>query len=413
MEKLNSKIKLFTEDDPDKLADLTICYGNNESSLVSAFYQRYKFKEDGTPVLLPPGFDFLATGCYYGKVDTKGRAVIPKKESLIKVDSKFAGDEEIYLNKTLYALYVDFFEQLKLDFAIGKFDIDQFLNVFSIQQAGGSYEDLQESYKDDTSDVLNDIYLTEVVPNTTNVPDLAGDFKTYLSTILRLFERGKIDKSVLYSEYFLSGANVMTNSGLAFEIRNTVPYDDDFAKFNEYYRYPLYGRIICFLFLNGLRYDANVPWRFVMDLNLEATVKMLGGKSKQDFFDANFELVEGTVTEMEMFYEAIYLSYLKLLDTVPLYYTNTQKWTCEKNGAQLKTTTTSSFTRKLFSQRQYDTFMEENFASLLYAYASTLNSVFKRRGNISTLLLDLSNKVKKGLDKEALVRYTFNKMKYC
>jgi hypothetical protein len=413
VEKVKSKIDLLEGDEVDILADLIICHGDNDSDLITAFKERYKFKEGGTPMRLPEGFDFIAKGYYYGKVDMLGRAIVPKKESLVKVDSKFTGDEEIYLNKSLYALYLDFVEKFKIDFAVGKFGIDAFLDVFQISQGAEDYGEVEDNYKEATSTHLSEIYLEQVVPDTTNIVDNARDYPMYLNLVLKLFELGKLNKSALYSEYILTGENLFTNSGLVFQIANQVAYDDDAAKFSSYYGHPLYNRIISYLFISGMRYDANAPWRFVMDLNLKPTVEKIGGLSKQQFFERDFDIAEGTFKEMRLFFETIFLSYSKLLEEAPLYYESGQSYECCKSGGVLKCTKTKSYSRQPFYFRDFEEFFEDNFEKLLYQYASILNSMFKRRSDISQLLLDLSNKVKKGLDKESLVRYTFNKIKYC
>ena len=414
MEKIKSEIKFPKNQEPEVSADIIICGGDNESDLITAFRERYKFKQGGTPIRLPEGFDFLAKGSSYGKVDTMGRVIVPKKESLVKVDSKFTGNEEIWLNKDLYALYLDFFENLKLDFAVGKLNINAFLEVFQIQKGAGSYEESELDYKDGGSMYFSEIYLDQVFPDTTNIIDNAKDFPSYLDIILKLFELNKLEKFSLYSEYLLTSANLITNSGLIFETNSNISYDDNKGKFANYYQYPTYGRVICFLYLYGMRYDANVPWRFVLDLNLDPTVKKMKGISKQQFFDKNFDLIEGTYKEMRLFFETIFLSYLELLEEQPLYYRSGQFLVeCGKGGERPKRTKTKSYYRKIYSPKEFDDFFEKNFEKLLYQYALTLNAIYKKRTDIRQILLNISNKLKKGLDKEAIVRYTFNKMKYC
>jgi hypothetical protein len=59
------------------------------------------------------------------------------------------------------------------------------------------------------------------------------------------------------------------------------------------------------MILEGIRYDANVPWRFGMDFNLKPTQVELNGITKKKFFEDNFDLIEGTLNEKKLFYNAI------------------------------------------------------------------------------------------------------------
>jgi len=398
-------------------ADLVVSEGSNDSNLVDIFRERLKFKVAGTPIFLPRGFDFYEIGNYYGKVDTLGRVVIPKSKSLIKVDTKFTDDELIYLNKDLYSLYLDFFEDVKLQFAINKLDIALFLNVFRIQKGAESFDRSEYDYKTAISAKINDIYKSEVVGKTKRLVDDATNFEEYMDMITKLFKLGKIDKSVLYSEFLLSGANSFTNSGMMFEIGNEVPYDNNYEKFLQYYNSPGYGRIALLLLKYGMRYDANTPWRFVLDLNLDPATKKRGGSSKQQYFDKYFDVIEGTTKEMNLFFEAIYLSYLKLLEESPFIVKNEQILSVCVTGRKknIKSNKSYSVYRDLFSRQDITLFLQKNSNSNILRYAQILNSLYKKRININHILLEISNKLKlkKGLDKDAIVRYTFNKMKYC
>jgi hypothetical protein len=244
--------------------------------------------------------------------------------------------------------------------------------------------------------------------------DNAGNFTEYINNIFQMIRFGTIDKSVLYSEYIVSGNNLVTNSGLMFEIENQVGYDDNAGKFEKYYRYPIYGIIICHLFVQGIRYDENTPWRFGLDFNLDPMKKKLGSLSVQQYLDLNFELAEGTEKEMKLLFQNIFFSYLKLLETNPLYHKNVQKsFNCFKTYNEYQTRYTRLLNRKIYSENDFERYYKDNFSYLIFEYAKMLNVFFDRKRNMNEFFMDLTNKTKKGLDKEALVRYTFNKMKYC
>ena len=305
MEKLKSKAIL--PEDTEFTTDIVISRGNNDSNLVEAFNERLKFKEGGAPIRLPQGFDFHQIGHFYGKVDTFGRAILPKRESLVEVDEKFTNGEIIYLNKDLYALYLDFYENLKIDFAINKLDIDLFSEVFTISKGSGFFGEVDQDYKTFVSTIFSQAYTDYYVDSDTLVDD-ARNFPMYVERIFKLFKLNRFDANVLYSEFLLSRFNPVTNTGLAFEIQTETEYDDNLGKFENYYRFPIFGRLVCFLYIYGMRYDKNAPWRFVMDLNLGPTVEKIGGLTKQQYFDKNFDVAEGTLKEMEFFLDAMYLS---------------------------------------------------------------------------------------------------------
>ena len=413
MEKINFENISLKIQPEDMTSDVIISNGSNSSKLVDAFLERYKFKVGGTPVFYPDGFDFMDVGYFYGKVDTFGRSIIPKEDILVVVNKKFTGGETVYLNREMYALYLQFYEEVKLDFAMGKMDIDRFMNVFRISKGASSSDSVEKNYKSEISEIIKNKYLEEVVSNSTSLVDDAVNFPLYLNKIVKLFELGKFDKSLLYSEYIISSKNPLLNSGLMFEIENEVSYDDNLAKFGEYYMHPVYGKVVAFLYLNGMRYDANAPWRFVMDFSLEATKKIMGGITKQQYFENNFVLAEGSLKEMKLFYDAIFLSYLSLFDDSPIIFKNEQILSICGRKQNMKTTKSYSFYRKLYSQNKLDDVINDNFDKFLFQYAVILNLIFKKGRSVNSLLLDLANKTKKPLDKEALVRYTFNRSKYC
>tara|TARA_Y100000593_G_scaffold16058_1_gene31701 strand:- start:90 stop:1331 length:1242 start_codon:yes stop_codon:yes gene_type:complete len=413
MEKTNS-IPIFSDEELEGVTnDIIATTNSNESSLPEAYKQRFLYKTRGTPLLLPDGFDFLATNSFYGKVDTFGRVVIPKKDSLVLVDEKFSVDQEVYLNKDLYSLYLDFYEKNKVDFGINRFSMRDFLRVFQIAKGADVYGQNEANYKERTAEKIKNIYLDNVASSKFK-KDNAGNFVQYMNNVLELIKLGKIAKDVMYSEYLVSGENSMTNSGLLFETRNDVKYDDNSGKFHEYYKFGIYGGIVFRLFLHGLRYDANVPWRFGMDFNLEPTVKKIKGITIQQYFDNNFDLAEGTLKEMVLFFEVLLLSYKDLISEIPYYYREEDKaFSCYEDFGQFKKRRSAIYNREPFSDEQLKELYTDNFRFLLLEYAKVLNSFFKKREDLRGLLLEISNRVQKGLDKESLVRYTFNKMKYC
>ena len=413
MEKTNS-VPIFSDEELAGVAnDIIVTTNSNESSLPDAYKQRFLYKTRGTPLLLPEGFDFLATNSFYGKVDTFGRIIVPKEESLVLVDEKFSIDEEVYLNKDLYSLYLDFYEKNKIDFGINRFSMRDFLKIFQIEKGADVYGQNEQDYKEATAERIKNIYLDNIA-NSKYKKDNAGNFVQYINNILELIKFNKIEKDVIYSEYLISGENSMTNSGLLFEIRNSVEYDNNSGKFHEYYKFGIYGGIVFRLFLHGLRYDGNTPWRFGMDFNLEPTVKKIKGISIQQYFDNNFDLAEGTLKEMVLFFEVLLLSYKKLISDIPYYYKEEDKsFSCYENFREFKKRRSAVYNREPYSDEQLKDLYTDNFKFLLLEYTKMLNSFFKRREDLRPILLNISNKIKKGLDKESLVRYTFNKMKYC
>jgi len=410
------KESLLDSEEVNFTGDVAMVYNNNNSQLSDAFRDRLVYKAFGTPTWLPRGFDFLDKNLFFGKVDTNGRAILPKQSNLVKVPAKFAEGDNVYINKHLYNLYIKFYEKLKLEFAVNEEGISMFLGVFQIAKGAGTRISTEKSYLQYASDIIKDIYTEEVLPDTTNVKDTAKDFQSYLNVILKLFKLGKIQKNVFFNEYILSSQNELTNSGLIFEIadRTETPYDDNAGKFTNFYRYTMYNRVASYLALGGIRYDANAPWRFGMDFNLKPTQTEINGISKQKFFEDNFDVIEGTLKEKELFYNVIFQSYLNLIETNPLYYRSTQKRSkCNKSLREGIISSVQSFERKIYSKSEFNDLYNKNFNIFLLRYAEMLNYAYGNRSNLNQILLDIAYKEKKGLDKEDLVRYTFNKMKYC
>ena len=412
----NLKDAFLDNENVDFTGEIAILSNNNGSTLVDSFRDRIVYKAFGTSIWTPRGFDFLDKNLSYGKIDLAGRAILPKQSNLVKVPVKFADGDGIYINKNLYNLYIKFYEKLKLEFALNEEGISMFLNVFQIAKGAGTRIDTEKAYIEQTSDVISELYLKYVVDDTMSIKDTAKNFQSYLNIILKLFKLGKIGKQVFYNEYILSSQNPMTNSGLIFEIANPTQtaYDDNGGKFSNFYQYTMYNRVISYLFLEGIRFDANVPWRFGMDFNLKPTQTELNGITKKKFFEDNFDLVEGTLNEKKLFYNAVFESYMTLISTNPLYFKSGQKTSvCPKTLRETKISTAQSFNREIYSFSEFKDLYDENFSSFLLRYAEILNYVYGNRDDITPILLSLSNKIKKGLDKDTLVRYTFNKMKYC
>ena len=120
------------------------------------------------------------------------------------------------------------------------------------------------------------------------------------------------------------------------------------------------------------------------------------------------------IKEKELFYNVIFQSYLNLIETNPLYYRSTQKRSkCNKSLREGIISSVQYFERKIYSKSEFNDLYNKNFYIFLLRYAEMLNYAYGNRSNLNQILLDIAYKEKKGLDKEDLVRYTFNKMKYC
>tara|TARA_B100000424_G_C22838196_1_gene447430 strand:- start:438 stop:932 length:495 start_codon:yes stop_codon:yes gene_type:complete len=164
-----------------------------------------------------------------------------------------------------------------------------------------------------------------------------------------------------------------------------------------------------------MRYDKNAPWRYVMDFNLPPTAKKIGSVTKQEYFNNNFNVVEGTLDEMKAFFDTIYLSYKDLLQKAPIIKKDEQIITACISGKRTRTKTNRSYSvyREDLTRAEFERYLNKNFDKLIIEYAIILNSLYNKGRDIKNILYTISNKNKLGLDKEDLVRYTFNKIKYC
>ena len=392
--------------------NIAVVGNNNASPIKRSFRDRAVYKAFGTPIWVPRGFDFLDKNLFFGKVDMNNRAILPKQSSLEVVPYKFAEVDNIYINKNLLELYIKFYEEFRIAFATNQQGVSMFLNVFRIAKGAERRRDIEESYIEYASDSIYQTYVEQVIDDSTNIKDTAKDFFSYLNIVVKLVKLNKIKKDVLFNEYILSTKNSVLNSGLIFETSNLneTPYDDNAAKYKDFFQYAMYNRVISFLVLNGIRYDANAPWRFAMDLNLKPIKEHLKGITKEKFFEDNFDVIEGSQKEKNLFFESIFQSYLILLKEEPVYFTSGQKMSTCKS---IKISTAQSFDREIYSEIDFKELYNKNFNIYLLRYAEMLNYLYGNRTNINQILLDIAYKEKKGLDKEDLVRYTFNKMKYC
>jgi hypothetical protein len=382
-------------------------FNSNDNDLVDSFFERFKQKTIKLLDHLPDGFDLNDGKAAYGKVDTKGRIIFPNEEGLSRIGPKFA-DEKLYLNEVAYNLYLDFYTKTREEIALGIKNMDQFSSVYNIDKASASPSQIITNYKEKFKEEIKEIFIDTVAPDYTSIKDNAKDFQSYLEIILKLFEHNMLPKETLLSEYILSTENSILNTGLAFEIPSEVDYDDDEQKFIQFLSQDPYQEIMVLLLQHGWRYDNNVPWRFILDLNRPETKKILKGLSKQEFFDKYYFEIDGTLVEMALFFEVIFLSYLELLEESPLYSIIKQETKCGTKQASSR-----ALKRKHLSTKQFTTYFDKNFSLLLKKYAITLNHIFNKNKNPQGLLLFVSNNVKKGLDRETLVRYTFTKIKHC
>jgi len=393
--------------------DLYLSRQSNQSSLKEAFQERIKFKIQGTPILLPDGFDLMNTGFLYGKVDTKGRVVIPKRSSFQLVDPKFTEDEEIYLNKDLYTLFQNFYDVRKYYFAVGKNSLDLFSNIFMIKKGAQLPEEVQSDYLEFASDLIFRGYEDFILGNRDK--DLGKDFPSFITTIYSLFKEQRIGEEILYSNYILSNQNSMLNSGLAFEIEEEAPYDNNEFKFDNFYSIPQYGGMVCFAYLSGMRYDKNVPWRFFMDFNLPSTKSQLKNEQLQNYFDQNFEVVEGSYKEFELLYYSFFKAYLKVIKEYSLIYYSDQLFeTCSKQSQ--KVIRSYSVQRKILTENEYKDYYIQNYLknnNLIYYYSDLLSFIFKSNKNINKLKFNIERILKKDVDRRSVIEYTYNTLKNC
>jgi len=386
---------------------------SNQSSLKEAFVERLKFIKGGSPILLPDGFDFVKTGFYFGKVNEKGQVIIPKRSSFQLVDPKFTDDEEIYLNKDLYNIYQNFYDIRKYDFAIGKNQIDLFSEVFLIQKGAQLPEEVEEDYLDFASDLILDKFEDFILGTPL---DQASNFDLFIKTIYSLFKEQRIGPEILYSNYILSFRNSMLNSGLGFEIGDAnAPYDNNEFKFDNFYRIPQYGGLVCLCYLSGMRYDKNVPWRFFMDFNLSSTKSQLKNKQLKDYFEENFEVVEGSYKEFELLYYSFFKAYLKILKQYSLIFKSEQiVKSCSKSNTKINRS--YSIQRKILTEYEYQDYYIQNYLinnNLIYYYSDLLSFIFKSNKNINKLKFNIERILKKGLDRKSVIEYTYNTLKNC
>jgi len=410
MEKLKNITPLeIKELEESILEDGNTSFNNNNADLITSFFQRFKQKHVSVVDNFPDGFDLYENKFHYGKLDLKKRVIFPNENSLIKIGPRFT-EEDLFLNTVAYELYLKFYSETREEIALGIKSMDDFASVYNITEASDSPSQIVINYKEKLKIEIKDAFIDLVAPDYTNILDNAKDFKSYINIIMKLFEHKHLLKDVLFSEYILSLNNSILNTGLAFEIYNTVPYDDDEQKFTEYYDKPSYLEIAVRLNKYGLRYDRNVPWRFILDLNSAETVKMMNGMSKQEFFDEHYFEIDGTLIEMTLFFEVIFLSYLELIEESPIYHTTRQKIvTCA--GREEKKASSRAHSRKLISTAQFINTFDVNFSFFFAKYAKTLNILYNNGKNYQSLMLFVANNIKKGLDKDALVRYTYNRIK--
>jgi len=412
MEKLKNITKKEEREIEDAIfEDGNVSFNRNDLSLVTSFFQRAKQIHASAIDNFPEGFDLYQNKLAYGKVDTKNRVIFPNEKKLVKIGKRFT-DETHFLNETTYELYLKFYSETREEIALNIKSMNEFANVYQIESASPAPAQIVANYKEKLKMQIKDAFIEFVAPDHTSMKDDAKDFDRYMELVVKMVQNGHLKEDVLFSEFVVGLDNSILNTGLAFEIANQTPYDDDEQKFADYYNKPSYQEIAIRLLKCGLRYDRHAPWRFILDLNAPAVAKMTNGQSKQEFFDENYFEIDGTFIEMSLFFEVVFLSYLELFEEAPFYFTSQQELvTC--TGRQQKKSTSRALRRKSISTAEFLNKFNTNFPNFFQKYAHVLNTLYNNGNNSQALMLFISSLTKKQLDKETLVRYTYNKIKHC
>ena len=389
-----------------------ISHGINGLNLKEAARERYFYIIGGTPDNLPEGFDLFDGKLSYGKLNTKNQVILPKFEQMAKVESQYTDEDDLYLNKITYEFFKNVFEDIKLSMAFNKGDMAIFSSALQIHKAAEAPEEIYEKYRLKTSEMIQEAFTLEVMDPSTNIKDDIKNFHEYLDVITRLIRSKKIPKDVLFSEYVLNPENLITNSGLMFEVDNNgVEYDENEKKWMTFFTTSTYSQVIARFLMKGLRYDRNVPWRFVLDMNHKNFKNLAGGK--EAFFEENFDVVEGSLVEMELFYDSVHMAYQSLLEEYPVYTKTKQSFWCNNPGFNSKKSVSKMYVRRPFDYVNLRDLLDDKFNVTLKKYAIMLNSLFNGDKNKKFILFlkDLARQLKKDLDKETLISYTFGKIK--
>jgi hypothetical protein len=209
---------------------------------------------------------------FYGKLNTKGEAVLPRRAFLKPLRYTVENDTYLALNFVADA-WRDLAERLR---KLRDQNIIYEESPWSAPQIHKAYQDPYDIYstymKDQVFGVFVNYYLSRSSPTRKKVKD----FDTFLSEFTPFFDR-VISKTgfLTYSGMVESGWTTPLVSGLIIELA-TEDYDSDrnkTAKFGDFN----FGLVADIAAQYGFKIDRNVPWRFVADLSSKAMQEYMIG----------------------------------------------------------------------------------------------------------------------------------------
>lgn len=230
--------------------------------------QRFQFQQEKEKYLTEYGWNdkLVSSDSFflYGKINTKGQVVAPKKEFLVERGKG-----------KLFNFVAENFDRLKNYMNFSRLrgivtDNNPNLYILEIQPSFIDVEQEYELYISNLFDILRNRIrnqtqiLTDsnmIAKNVCNKKELL-DFLKYDWILSGAVQQLPFSK---YS-YLLKNINSALSFGLVFEFDN-AQYNDEIYKYEKYYNNQDFDVFVKSAFKFGFRVDRDIPWRLYVDLN--------------------------------------------------------------------------------------------------------------------------------------------------
>ena len=147
-----------------------------------------------------------------------------------------------------------------------------------------------------------------------------------------LFQPYMMGKHISKSGYALSSKSNVYQTGLYVDLASQLPTNIDLAK-GQMIEDPGFLCYLTFASEHGFSVDFNAPWRLIVDLSHEKTIKnVLSGRNTSDFWDFYYDqYVENTgfsydYNNIREFYETLYKMYYRVYNNLSLSEANALNW---------------------------------------------------------------------------------------
>jgi len=240
---------------------------------------------------------------FYGKVDTKGKIVIPNMKKM--TFPLTSGAESVGFDFMVKATN-EFFYFLQRGAVAGRTNLQKLLNNFKIKKGFVNAIDLAVE-----ENVLSIEAFNSLAHQNIYVKKQITDFSNYVCEAVKFF--ASIEQDFTFFKYFSSSKVGLRSTGLCVEFSNDSHNND--LKKNKYFTSPEFYKYVQTAANFGFRINKNAPWMLVADLNSKPmltgrTVKRGYSRTEQKTREIHVDgyLQEKFIPNLETFFNEYYES---------------------------------------------------------------------------------------------------------